>query len=418
MDDRSPPRASSVRSTRRRSSVVGAVPVTPPTSCRGRRGGAARRRSEWAREPLDERRELLAPRRERLLEQADEIAATITAETAKPLVEAYTTELFLGASSSSRWLGDARASACSRRSALRFGAAAPPAQARVAALRAARRRRRRSRRGTSRSRSRSRRPRPRSPPETRSSLKPSELTPLSGAWVARRLRRGRRAARARRGRAGRRRDVGAALVDAPRRREGRLHRLGRDGPAGRGRGGRSGCVPVTLELGGKDPMLVLDDADLDRAVEGAALGRRSRTAARSASASSGSTSRGRSARRVRRRARARAARAADRPRRRARRRPRAARSRSSSARRSRTSSRRRSSAAPRPSPARARPRRRLPGWFYEPTVLVGGAPARDRARGDLRARRHRRSRSTTRTRRSARERHALRARRERLDARR
>ena len=33
-------------------------------------------------------------------------------------------------------------------------------------------------------------------------------------------------------------------------------------------------IPVTLELGGKSPMIVMDDADLDKAVEGAVIGMR------------------------------------------------------------------------------------------------------------------------------------------------
>ena len=101
-------------------------------------------------------------------------------------------------------------------------------------------------------------------------VKPSELTPLSGAWVA---------------------DVfaeagapdglvsvvqgggetGAALVDAP-----GVSKLIFTGSAATGRkvaaaAGARLC-PVTLELGGKDPMLVLRDADLGRAIEGAAWG--------------------------------------------------------------------------------------------------------------------------------------------------
>ena len=65
-------------------------------------------------------------------------------------------------------------------------------------------------------------------------------------------------------------ETGAALVrssgEAPtarRRRHGDLHRLGAErAPCARGR--RGGARPGILELGGKDPLLVCDDADLEQ----------------------------------------------------------------------------------------------------------------------------------------------------------
>jgi succinate-semialdehyde dehydrogenase/glutarate-semialdehyde dehydrogenase len=93
-------------------------------------------------------------------------------------------------------------------------------------------------------------------------LKPSELTPLSGALVAElfagapvRVAQGDGA-------------VGDALVKA----RGVAKVLFTGSPeVGRRVAAAAGerLVPVTLELGGKDPMLVLDDADLDRTVDGA-----------------------------------------------------------------------------------------------------------------------------------------------------
>ena len=100
-------------------------------------------------------------------------------------------------------------------------------------------------------------------------LKPSELTPLIALELERLLRD-----------AGLHRDLmqvvvgegptGAALVDAP------VDKLIFTGSVGTGRrvaeAAARRLVPVVLELGGKDPMIVLDDADLEVATSGALWG--------------------------------------------------------------------------------------------------------------------------------------------------
>ena len=98
-------------------------------------------------------------------------------------------------------------------------------------------------------------------------LKPSELTPLTGDWVARVfVEAGVPAGLVQvvHGDA----TVGAALVDAR-----GIAKVFFTGSVAVGRrvaaaAGARGC-PVVLELGGKDPMVVFADADLDRALDGA-----------------------------------------------------------------------------------------------------------------------------------------------------
>ncbi len=101
-------------------------------------------------------------------------------------------------------------------------------------------------------------------------LKPSELTPRSGALVERLFAdAGAPPGLVRVVQGGA--EVGRALVEAP-----TIDKVlftgsveaGRDVAAAAG----ARLVPVTLELGGKDPMLVLDDAELGRAVAGALWG--------------------------------------------------------------------------------------------------------------------------------------------------
>jgi acyl-CoA reductase-like NAD-dependent aldehyde dehydrogenase len=98
-------------------------------------------------------------------------------------------------------------------------------------------------------------------------LKPSELTPLTGAWVARVLEEAGAPVglvQVVQGEG----EVGAALVADP-----GIGKVFFTGSVAVGRrvaaaAGSRGC-PVVLELGGRDPMVVFADADLDRAVDGA-----------------------------------------------------------------------------------------------------------------------------------------------------
>ncbi len=98
-------------------------------------------------------------------------------------------------------------------------------------------------------------------------LKPSELTPLTGEWIPRILEEAGVPAglvQVVQGEA----ELGAALVADP-----GIAKVFFTGSVSVGRrvaaaAGARGC-PVVLELGGKDPMLVFADANLNRAVEGA-----------------------------------------------------------------------------------------------------------------------------------------------------
>jgi acyl-CoA reductase-like NAD-dependent aldehyde dehydrogenase len=228
---------------------------------------AAAAQSAWARSSFEDRRALLERVSRVLVERMDEIAATTTAETGKPIVESFTTELMLGVEQVA-WLAKnvERVLAPER---IRYGVsylahkrarivyeplgvvalitpwnfpfAIPLSQ--VAGAVAA---------------------------GNGVVLKPSELTPLSGQWVARLF----EEAGAPEGLVGVVQgggEVGASLVRAP-----GIAKVVFTGSRETGRAVATAAAellrPVTLELGGKDPMLVLRDADLDRAIDGAAWG--------------------------------------------------------------------------------------------------------------------------------------------------
>src|SRR5207249_9883517 len=102
-------------------------------------------------------------------------------------------------------------------------------------------------------------------------VKPAELTPLTGAWIERAF----AEAGAAPGLVRVAQGVGESAGDALVRARG-VSKVLFTGSVEVGRAVGVACAerlcPVALELGGKDPMLVLDDADLERAVSGALWG--------------------------------------------------------------------------------------------------------------------------------------------------
>lgn len=222
----------------------------------------------WARRPLTDREQVLRRVAHTLLDAGEEIAQTIVAETGKPLLEAYTADLFVSLDHASWLARHAKRVLRPERVPLRqphllhkrglmlyepvgvvaivspwnFPLGVPFTQvaAAVAAGNAA-------------------------------VVKPSELTPLTGAWLETVFRRAGAPPGLVRVVQGEGAGIGNALVG---------HR-GVDAvvftgstEVGRRVGARAAerLIPAILELGGKDPMIVLDDADLGRAVEGALWG--------------------------------------------------------------------------------------------------------------------------------------------------
>jgi acyl-CoA reductase-like NAD-dependent aldehyde dehydrogenase len=246
--------------------VVWEAPVASDEEIAEAIAAAGAAQKAWRRVAAAERRRRFEALVETLLDRADEIAATITAETGKPLVEAYTAELFVAAESA-RWIGrnagrvlgverlrTPRLIAFKRGRVLNeplgvvgvispwnFPLGVPFTQVTAVV-------------GTGNA----------------AVLKPSELTPLTGELVAQlfsdagfppdlvRVVHG----------AGK---TGQALVEAN-----GVAKIVFTGSADAGRAVASAAAPllrpVTLELGGKDPLIVFADCDLDRAVAGALWG--------------------------------------------------------------------------------------------------------------------------------------------------
>jgi succinate-semialdehyde dehydrogenase/glutarate-semialdehyde dehydrogenase len=244
--------------------LVGTVRTTDPAAVQEIVTEAKLAQEAWGETTLADRRALLLRVADAVLERADEIADTVIAETGKPRVEAFTTELF-PALDALVWLAKQAPNLLAservrypqlqlkhKRASLHYepigvvGVIAPwnfpfaiPFTQTAYALAAG----------------------------NAVVLKPSELTPLSGALVAEIFAGAGAPVRIAQGDG----SVGEALVKAR-----GLGKVLFTGSAEVGRlvaasAGRR-LVPVTLELGGKDPMIVLDDADLARAVDGALWG--------------------------------------------------------------------------------------------------------------------------------------------------
>jgi acyl-CoA reductase-like NAD-dependent aldehyde dehydrogenase len=247
---------------------LGRVEVTPPEELAEAVAEARLAQVAFAREPLEARSELLARVAHVLVEDADAIARAISSETGKPLAEAYAHELVVGADAC-RWhadnlgrvlrderLGFPQLVLRQKRGWIRYeplgvvGVVTPwnfplsiplrQAAAAVAAGNAA-------------------------------IVKPSELTPLTGALVEEIFRRAGAPAGLVRVVQGPGETLGDALV-----RHRGIHAIVFTGSVEVGRlvarGAAERLCPAVLELGGKDPMLVLDDADLARAIDGALWG--------------------------------------------------------------------------------------------------------------------------------------------------
>ena len=247
---------------------VGSVALTPPEELAEVLAEARLAQEAWAREGLDVRARLLRRVAGLLLADLDALAATVTAETGKPFVEALTAEAFVSldalawlARNTARVLAPERvpmrqAYLLHKRARVLYepvgvvGVVAPwnfpfgvPFTQTATAVAAG----------------------------NAVVVKPSELTPLTGVWIEEPARRAGAPPGLVRVVQGPGETVGDGLVS---------HR-GVDavvftGSTEVGRLVAARCAerlcPVTLELGGKDPMLVLADADLDRAVEGALWG--------------------------------------------------------------------------------------------------------------------------------------------------
>jgi acyl-CoA reductase-like NAD-dependent aldehyde dehydrogenase len=245
--------------------TVGRVPVTSSEGVAEavQKAGDAQRR--WAASPPDERSSALRTLAQLVVAHADEIATTVTAESGKPIVESYTSELFPTvenaawlSSNAGRILRDERLSMSQlllkhKRGRLVYeplgvvGVVSPwnfpfsipftQAAAAVAAANAV-------------------------------VVKPAEWTPLSGAWVERLFAEAGFPSGLVQVVQGEGPVAGAELV--------RTHGVAKliftgSGATGREVAAAAGDLlrPVTLELGGKDPMLVFADCDVDRAVAGA-----------------------------------------------------------------------------------------------------------------------------------------------------